>query len=210
MGAGQPPTSLADFQDMQIRSSGGVGSALASLGAVPVNLPATTTAEAMASGEVRAVSFAPHAHMAFGTIESGSWWTTNLNPGTTNCPVVVNSQALDDLSPERRDALLSSVDEALDHYVDNYTNVTMEAWFPALQERGVIELTFGDEILSSINTAVAAPSTATWITDNAREGVPAQELYDIVTQTLQQFQYTNSAITCTARDGSRHHLRGVH
>ncbi len=55
-----------------------------------------------------AVSFAPHAHMSFGTVEAADWWTTNLNPGTVNCPVVVNTDALEALSDEHREALLGS------------------------------------------------------------------------------------------------------
>lgn len=188
MGTGQPPTSLADFEGMPIRAVGGIGDAVSALGAVPMNIVAPQAGEALATGEIRAASFAPHAHVSFKTIDSGSWWTTNLNPGTTNCPIVMNTQALDDLSPARREALLSSVDEAVEHYVDYYTNVTLSAWYPALQEQGVIELTFGDEILSTINTAVAAPTAAAWIADNTLEGVPAQELYDVVTDTLEQFQ----------------------
>ncbi|WP_341366884.1 C4-dicarboxylate ABC transporter substrate-binding protein [Yoonia sp. BS5-3] len=187
MGTGQPPTSLTDFQTMSIRATGGIGDAVAALGANPVVLPAPATAEAMASGEVRAVSFAPHAHVAFGTIENGSWWTTNLNPGTVNCPVVIHTPALDGLSAEHRDALLSSVDEALDHYINYYTEVTLRAWDPALEERGVIQLTFGPDILATINSAVAAPSAANWIIQNTIDGLPAQELYALVRDTLAEF-----------------------
>ncbi len=43
---------------------------------------ATEVRQAMDSGVVNSVAFAPHAHMAYGTIENATWWTTNLNPGT--------------------------------------------------------------------------------------------------------------------------------
>ena len=135
----------------------------------------------MDSGVVKAVAFAPHAHMAFGTIENGKWWTTNLNPGTVNCPVVVNSDALDALTDEEREALLGSVDEALAHYVDNYDNKTMKAWGPALDERGIERVTFPDEEIAAFKKAAAAPAAAAWIEDNTARGLPAQELYDLVT-----------------------------
>ncbi|MDX8351611.1 C4-dicarboxylate ABC transporter substrate-binding protein [Cognatiyoonia sp. IB215182] len=186
LGSGQPPTSLADFARMTIRAPGGIGDAVESLGATAVTLPAPAVADALRSGEIAAVSFAPHAHMAFGVIESGSWWTTNLNPGTTNCPVVMNTPAFEALSDEHREALMSSVEPALEHYVDHYTNVTMQAWFPALEDRSIIQLTFGDEIKSRINSLVAAPSAARWIAENSVEGVPAQELYNLVVQTVAQ------------------------
>lgn len=56
------------------------------IGAVPTSMSATEVRQALDSGVVKAVSFAPHAHMSFGTIETGTWWTTNMNPGTVNCP----------------------------------------------------------------------------------------------------------------------------
>ena len=40
------------------------------------------------------MAFAPHAHLSFRTIDIGTWWTSNLNPGSVNCPVVANSDAL--------------------------------------------------------------------------------------------------------------------
>lgn len=39
---------------------------------------------AINSGSIEGASFAPHAHMSFGTVEEATWWTTNLNPGTVN------------------------------------------------------------------------------------------------------------------------------
>ncbi|MEL6572312.1 MAG: C4-dicarboxylate ABC transporter substrate-binding protein [Pseudomonadota bacterium] len=180
LGSGIPPTSLESFVNMKIRATGGVGRAIDALGAEPINLPAPEVQAALESGDVQAVAFAPHAHMAFNTIESGTWWTTNLNPGTSNCPVVANTDALNDLPDEYRVLLASATSEALSHYVDNYKGATMAAWGPALQERQIIELTINDEILSEINQAVAAPAARTWVSENQANGLPAQELYDLV------------------------------
>ncbi|MEM7642028.1 MAG: C4-dicarboxylate ABC transporter substrate-binding protein [Pseudomonadota bacterium] len=181
MGVGQPPTSLGSFRGMTIRSTGGVGRAIEALGATSITLPAPQVKEALTDGTIQAAAFAPHAHMAFDTLESGVWWTTNLNPGTSNCPVVVNTDALDELSPSNRVALLSSVNEALRHYVDNYNDVTMAAWEPALDEKAIMRLTITDEIVAAIDDAVAAPTAAAWIAENTARGLPAQELYDLVT-----------------------------
>lgn len=186
IGVGFPPTSLASFNNMQIRASGGVGHAVEALGATAVNLPAPQVAGAMADGTISAAAFAPHAHMAFGTLDVSNWWTTNLNPGTTNCPVVINTSALERLSPENRIALLSSVDEALEHYVDNYNGATMDAWGPALLERQIVEITINDEIKSAIRNEVAAPAAAEWIAVNTAAGLPAQEIYDLVQDVIAQ------------------------
>ncbi len=181
VGSGDAPSTLDDFAGLSVRATGGIGAAMETIGAVPTSMSATEVRQAMDSGIVKAVSFAPHAHMSFGTIENGTWWTTNLNPGTVNCPVVVNSDALADLSDEHREALLGSVDEALDHYVDFYSNNTMNAWGPALEERGIESVTFTDAEIASFKEAAAAPAAAAWIENNTARGLPAQELYDLVT-----------------------------
>ncbi len=61
----------------------------------------------------------------------------------------------------------------------------MAAWYPALQERGIIELTFDEKILATIDEAVAAPAAAAWIEENTRQGLPAEELYNLVLKTLE-------------------------
>ena len=181
VGVGDAPKTLADFEGLSVRATGGIGKAMETVGAVPTSMSASEVRQAMDSGIVKAVSFAPHAHMSFGTIENGTWWTTNLNPGTVNCPVVVNTLALESLSDDHRDALLSSVDEALDHYVSNYNGKTMDAWGPALAERGIEQVTFSDAEITSFKEAAAAPAAAAWIEENTKRGLPAQELYDMVT-----------------------------
>jgi len=181
IGVGFPPTSLDAFNGMKIRTTGGVARAVEALGAVAVPLPAPEVQQALADGEISAVAFAPHAHMAFGTIESGSWWTTNLNPGTSNCPVVVNTTALERLPEPHRTALMSSVDDALSHYIDHYNGATMDAWGPALRARDIIQITIKDTIVEAINKKVAGPAAAAWIAKNTAKGLPAQALYNQVT-----------------------------
>ncbi|WP_420395912.1 TRAP transporter substrate-binding protein DctP [Nioella sp.] len=181
VGRGDAPSSVEDFAGMAVRATGGIGAAMSAIGAVPTSMTATEVRQALDSGVVQAVSFAPHAHMSFGTIESGEWWTTNLNPGTVNCPVVVNTDALDALSDAEREILMGAVDEAMQHYLDYYNDQTMAAWGPALDERGIERITFGDAELAAFREAAAAPAAAAWIEENTARGLPAQELYDFVT-----------------------------
>ncbi|MEO9864174.1 MAG: TRAP transporter substrate-binding protein DctP [Yoonia sp.] len=181
VGVGDAPATLADFDGLSVRATGGIGAAMEAVGGVPTSMSATEVRQAMDSGVVKAVAFAPHAHMSFGTIENGTWWTTNLNPGTVNCPVVANTDALNDLSDDHRAVLMDSIDEALDHYVSNYNDNTMVAWGPALEERGITSVTFTDDEIAAFKEAAAAPAAEAWIADNAGRGLPAQELYDLVT-----------------------------
>ena len=184
VGKGDAPRTLADYEGMTVRATGGVGRAMGAVGAVPTSMSATEVRQAMDSGVVKTVAFAPHAHMSYGTIENATWWTTNLNPGTVNCPVVVNTDALNDLSDSEREALLGSVDESLDYYVEFYDNQTMAAWGPALDERGIERITYSDEELAAFRETVAGPAAAAWIEDMNGRGLPAQELYDLVIDTL--------------------------
>ncbi|QIE43599.1 C4-dicarboxylate ABC transporter substrate-binding protein (plasmid) [Rhodobacteraceae bacterium SC52] len=181
VGLGDAPSSLADFEGLTVRATGGIGAAMETVGAVPTSMSATEVRQAMDSGVIKSASFAPHAHMSFGTIENATWWTTNLNPGTVNCPVVVNTDALDDLTDDERAALLGSVDEALDHYIDYYNNQTMAAWGPALDERGITRVTFPPEEIEAFKKAAAEPAAQAWIDANTARGLPAQELFDLVT-----------------------------
>ncbi len=180
IGVGDAPKTLSDYEGLTVRATGGIGAAMETVGAVPTSMSATEVRQAMDSGVVKAVAFAPHAHMSFGTVENADWWTTNLNPGTVNCPVVVNVDALDALSDAERQALLGSVDEALAHYVDNYNSKTMSAWGPILEEKGIEQITYDEASLAAFRDAVAGPAAKAWIEENQDRGLPAQELYDTV------------------------------
>ncbi len=180
-GVGDAPKSLKDFDGMTVRATGGIGVAMKALNAVPTSMSASEVRQALDSGVVKAVAFAQHAHMAFGTVEKATWWTTNLNPGTVNCPIVVNTDALNGLKDSEREALLGSVKESLDYYIDNYNNKTMKKWGPVLKERGIEEVTFSADAIADLKKRVAAPAAKTWIADNAKKGLPAQELYDFFT-----------------------------
>ena len=180
VGVGDAPSSLDDFEGLTVRATGGIGQAMSAVGAVPTSMTASEVRQALDSGIVKAVAFAPHAHMSFGTVETGKWWTTNLNPGSVNCPVVVNTDALNSLPDAHREALMGSVDEALDHYITYYNGATMDAWGPLLEEKGIETVTFSDEELAKFRDKVAGPAVKEWIEQNNARGLPAEELVKLV------------------------------
>ena len=186
VGVGEQPTSLDRFEGLSVRATGGIGRAMEAVGAIPTSMSATEVRQALDSGVVKAVAFAPHAHMAFGTVNTGEWWTTNLNPGTVNCPVVANSDALASLSDAHREALLGSIEEALDHYIAHYNNNTMERWGPILEEEGIETITYSEDELAAFREAVAEPAAETWVEESKAKGLPAQELLDLVKSELAQ------------------------
>jgi len=135
-GVGDAPSTLADFDGMRIRATGGLGNAFKTVGSTPTSVTATEAYTALESGVVDSVAFAQHAHLAFRTIDIAKWWTANLNPGTVNCPVVVNTDAYAALSDDHRAALDGSKDEALAHYLSNYADLITK-WEGILAEKGV-------------------------------------------------------------------------
>ncbi|MEM7630985.1 MAG: C4-dicarboxylate TRAP transporter substrate-binding protein [Pseudomonadota bacterium] len=183
VGTGDPKTSLADFDGMRVRATGGIGNAFAAVGGVPTSVTATEAYQAMESGVVDTVAFAQHAHLSFGTINQAEWWTANLNPGTVNCPVVVNIDAYESLSDEHRAALDSSVPEALDHYLANYAEL-LQRWDSVLEEKGVQKVEIDDAVITEFRSVAADPIRDAWIADMEAQGLPGQELYDLVVKTL--------------------------
>lgn len=157
VGICEAPQSLQDFAGVTVRATGGIGKVMAFIGARPTSQSATEVRQALDNRVIEAVAFAPHAHMSYGTIEIGKWWTTNLNPGTLNCPIVVNTDALASLSDKERNALLGSVDDALAHYLSHYNEQTMAKWEPILNNYGIIKVTFDESELAALRDAVAGP-----------------------------------------------------
>ena len=183
VGTGEPRTTLSDFEGMRVRATGGLGKAFAAAGSVPTSVTATEAYQAMESGLVDTVAFAQHAHLSFGTINQADWWTANLNPGTVNCPVVVNIDAYESLSDAHREALDGSVQEALDHYVANYGEL-LAKWDSVLAEKGVTKVEISADVIDAFRAKAADPIRDTWIADMEAQGLPGQELYDLVMSTL--------------------------
>lgn len=190
VGTGEPRDTLAEFDGMRVRATGGLGQAFKSVGGVPTSVTATEAYQAMESGVVDTVAFAQHAHLSFGTINQADWWTANLNPGTVNCPVVVNIDAYEVLSDEHRAALDSSVPEALDHYLENYGKL-LERWDAVLAEKGVQKVEIADAVIAEFRAKAADPIRDQWISDMEAQGLPGQELYDLVMGTLADAKASN-------------------
>ena len=167
---------LGDFNGLRIRGPGGIMGVLSKLGAIKTGVPFSEVRQSMDSGVIDAASFAPHAHLATKTYMVGKWVTTNLNLGSANCPVVVNTDALNALSPAHKQALLGSIDEAMDFYVDNYDNNTTGKYNQAIKEAGLKQVTFTKAQTKKLND-LAVSVREDWIKANS-ENFNAQELYD--------------------------------
>lgn len=183
VGTGEPKDTLAKMEGMRVRATGGIGQAFKTVGAVPTSVTATEAYNAMESGVVDTVAFAQHAHFAYRTIDQATWWTANLNPGTVNCPTVVNIDAYESLSDAEREALDSSIDEALDHYLANYGKL-LAKWDTVLDEKNVKKVMIAEEELAKFRAAAADPIREQWLADMAAQGIDGQGLYDTMMAAL--------------------------
>ena len=182
VGVGEPRDELSEFEGMRVRATGGLGQAFEAVGAVPTSLTATEVQQAMETDLVDTVAFAPHAHLSFQTIDLAEWWTENLNPGNVNCPVVVNIDAYESLSDDHRAALDGAISDAVDHYLANYGEL-LDRWDSILQEKDVARVVIADAEIDKFRE-VAAPIQENWIAEKSAQGLPAQELFDLIQQTL--------------------------
>ncbi len=190
VGTGDPRDELSEFDGMRVRATGGLGRAFSAVGGVPTSVTSSEAYQAMESGVVDTVAFAQHAHLSFGTINQADWWTANLNPGTVNCPVVVNIDAYEGLSDAHRTALDESVSEAIDHYLANYGEL-LKQWDSVLEEKGVTKVEISDAELEKFRDVAGKPIHDAWLEDMAAQGLPAQELYDLVLSTLEKARASN-------------------
>jgi TRAP-type C4-dicarboxylate transport system substrate-binding protein len=181
-GVGEPRSTLEEMEGLRVRATGGIGEIMGSVGAVPTSMTATEVYNALESGVIDAASFAQHAHLSFGVIDIADWWTENLNPGTVNCPVVVNVDAYEALSDEHRAILDGAVDDAIDHYLANYAEL-LEGWETTLAEKEVTKVTIDAAEIERLQ-AGAAPIHEAWIEEATANGLPGQELYDLAVQAV--------------------------
>ena len=108
----------------------------------------------------------------------GSYPSSGLKKG-----VVVNIDAYEGLSAAHREALDSSIDEAIAHYLKNYGEL-LEKWDSILVEKNVQKVMIDPAVIEEFKAAAAVPARDAWIADMSAQGLPAQDLYDLVQKTL--------------------------
>lgn len=177
-------TSLDDFKGVRVRGPGGIMGVLGKLGAIKTGVPFSEVRQSMDSGVIDAATFAPHAHLATKTYKVGKWASTNLNLGSANCPVVVNTDALNSLSASNKQALLGSVDEAIAYYVNNYDQKTTGAYEKAAAAEGLTQVTFTPAQTAKFNS-LAASVREDWIKKYAGK-FDSKSLYDFTEALFKQ------------------------
>lgn len=183
IGTGDAPTSLADFEGLRIRALGGLGEALSRIGATPTPVPASEIYTALDRGTIDATGFSHASMLSFNFNEVSTWYTVGMNPGTLNCPMVINTDAFEALPPQYQQLLMESKELGYQAIKD----VTAELTENALEvfEQELIKVEFSEMEMNDFRTSAGQPVWDDWISENSQNGVPAQELFDLVIQTAE-------------------------
>ncbi len=181
IGTSKTPKELSDFKGSRLRAPGGIAGVMTQLGAVNTGVPANEVRQSLDAGLIDTVAFAEHAHLAFSSIQAGKWATTNLNLGSADCPVIVNVDAFNKLSDEHKQALLGSVDEALDFYIKNYEENVITRYNKGIEKLNIEKVTFTPEQVDELEK-LSKTVREQWVAEY-KDKFNSQELFDF-TQAL--------------------------
>lgn len=178
MGTGEPPQKLEDWNGLRVRAGGGVGLAMEKLGAVRQSMPATEVYTALQRGIADAVSFPfTYAHGAYKLQEVANWFTGNLQPGTADCPIIVNKTAHEKLPDQYKD-LLQSLRPEVDNVYRTAYGKADEKYLPIFRE-ALTEITYSPETRAEFQKVAGEPIWQQWVSDN-QETFDAQGVLDTV------------------------------
>lgn len=184
MGKGDAPTTIAAWSGKQVRALGGMGKAMAAVGAVPATVPAPETYSLVERGAVYAASWPfTYAHVAYKLHEISDWFTSNMSLGSANCPLVVNTKAWDKLEPEYQKLIMEAKESAYGALKSAYAEKDAVN-LPMLREK-LTEVKYSDADLKALRAAGGKPIWDAWISDGAKNGVPSQELFDLIVKTAE-------------------------
>lgn len=165
LGRGTPPTDLEGWRGLTVRAGGGIGQALKLLGATPTSSTATEVYTGVQQGTMDAASFPfSYGHISYRIHEVAEWFTGNLSPGTSDCPLVFSITAYEAL-PVQYKKLLADVREAvITAQIKAYVDFDAEN-LPLLTE-SLKEIRYSAEQLATFRARAGAPVIEAWIADN--------------------------------------------
>ena len=80
--------------------------------------------------------------------------------------------------------------EGIEHYLAKY-GALLKQWDDVLAEKNVEKVMISDEELAKFKEVAGQPIHDAWIADMSAQGLPAQELYDLVFSTLDEVRASN-------------------
>ena len=165
LGRGKAPLTLDDWKGLTVRAGGGLGRAMKVLGSTPTSSTATEVYTGIQQGTMDAVSFPfSYGHVDYKIHEVTDWFTSNLTPGTSDCPVAFSISAYESL-PDQYKALLEDVkDQVVEVQIQAYIDMD-EQNLPMLRQE-LQEIRYSDAALAEFQAAAGRPVIDAWIEEN--------------------------------------------
>ena len=162
LGRGKAPKKLENYKGMTVRALGGMANAMRALGASIATMTATEVYQAIERGAADAVSFpSTYAHSAYKIDEVATWFTSNMSPGTNDCPNVISLTAWKNL-PEQYKKLMYQAREkgyvALKAAYSAKDKVNLPKW-----RKKMTEIKYSDAELARFQKAGGQPVYDKWV-----------------------------------------------
>ena len=165
MGRGLPPQTMDDWRGMTVRAGGGIGQTMRLLGATPTSSTATEVYTGVQQGTMDAAAFPfTYSHVAYRIHEVSDWFTSNLAPGTADCPVVFSKTAYDAL-PASYQALLTDIKDEVDAVQFKAYHDVDVVNLPMLRE-SLIEITYTPAQRAELRDTVGKRVIESWIVEH--------------------------------------------
>lgn len=176
LGVGKPPQALADWKGLRVRAGGGIGEAMEVLGASRTTVPASEVYTLMQRGAVDAVSFPyTYSHASYKIHELADWFTSNMQPGSADCPMVINKAAFAKLPSQYQELLMGLKDEVIETLIEQYK--VADAKNLPMFEKEMTKIVYDDETLEEFRKVAGEHVWNKWVEDN-KDKFDAQDVLD--------------------------------
>ena len=184
LGRGDAPTTLAGWKGKRVRAGGGLGDAMEVLGAIKTTTTATEVYTSLQRGTMDAASFPfTYAHMAYKIPEVTEWYTTNMSPGTAECPVVFSKTSWAKLPPQYQKLVNDAKAAVYQAQVNAYVTIDKKN-LPLLAAK-LKPVTYTDAQLDEFRKVAGKPVWDKWVADN-KDKFDAQAVIDLVFATAKK------------------------
>jgi TRAP-type mannitol/chloroaromatic compound transport system substrate-binding protein len=184
LGKGKPPLTLADWKGKRVRAGGGLGDAMEVLGGIKTTTTATEVYTSMQRGTMDAASFPfTYAHVAYKLHEVSDWYTTNMSPGTSECPIVFNKSSWAKLPGKYRDIVTGALDAVNQAQIEAYVEIDKKN-LPMLAEK-LKPVTYSKAQLEEFQRVAGKPVWDKWVAEN-KDKFDAQGVLDLVFKTAKE------------------------
>ena len=178
LGKGEPPRKLSGWKNKRVRAGGGIGTAMERLGAIRSAMPANEVYTAVQRGLLDAVSLPmTYSHGAYKIDEVTDWYTTNMTPGTSDCPVVFNKTAYEKLPPQYRDLIQKLKPEVIEAYRAAYKSAD-EKYYPRFDKK-LKKLTYDAATIAEFRKIGGKPVWDDWVAKN-KDKFDSKAVFDLV------------------------------